>query len=224
MKKEFKAIAMRCTEEQYKAIEPKLVGIRINSISDFDLFPFLTNISGKYDEGINNVSNSDTFHCVWDNVRYYDRWDEKLFLKCCGIDTELKVGQWYTDKTFGRFMFRFSGGYGNSATYGFGFDGVFYKGVGVHGTRTYEQATHKQVKEALIDEAKRRGVWDVTMVDLDGKLRDSHFFASVYDIEEDVLWSSYGRVYEKGRWAEPIVKEMTKEQIETVLGYKISIL
>jgi hypothetical protein len=167
MKKEFKAIAMRCTEEQYKAIEPKLVGININSVNHFNLHPFLTNISGKDTEGINNISNSESFDCVWDNVRYYDKWDEELFLKCCGIETELKVGQWYTDKTFGKFMFRFSGGYGNYATYGFDYDGVFSEGVGVHGHHTYEQATHKQVKEALIEEAKRRGVWEVPMVGLD---------------------------------------------------------
>lgn len=137
---------------------------------------------------------------------------------------ELKVGVWYTRKTFGRFMFRFSGGYGNGATYGFDYDGVFSERVGVHKVNPYEQATRQEIRQALIEEAKRRGVWDVPMVGLSGEVRDSHCFASVYDIEQDVLWSSYGRVYENGEWATALGKAMTKSEIEQELGYKIEIL
>jgi hypothetical protein len=221
---EFKAIAMRCTEEQFKAIEPKLVDININSISDFGLYPFLTNISGKDVKAINNVSNRESFDFIWDNVRYYDVWDEDLFMKCCGISTELKVGVWYTRKTFGRFMFRFSGGYGNGATYGFDYDGVFSERVGVHKVNPYEQATRQEIRQALIEEAKRRGVWDVPMVSLNGDIKREPSFASVYDIENDVLWSTYGRIYENGEWATALGKAMTKSEIEQELGYKIEIL
>ena len=86
MRKEFKPIAMKCNQEQFDAIRPKLkkAGCKIDSSNGFETYPYLVNnkIGNK-----NNITN----YCKSDANSYnrtvYKEWNEKLFLECCGIET-----------------------------------------------------------------------------------------------------------------------------------------
>lgn len=70
-------------------------------------------------------------------------------------------------------------------------------------------ATEEEVKEHLISEAKRRGLWDVKINCL---YSSGNYFSTIdageayvyYNIDDDRLWSRYGAVYEKGKWATPL--------------------
>lgn len=83
MKKEFTPIAMRCNEEQFKAIEPKLKEIEVVSISSFENYPYLTNNFQRQQAVVSNIPEHS---CLGRWV--YKQWDEKVFLEACGIIEE----------------------------------------------------------------------------------------------------------------------------------------
>ena len=131
------------------------------------------------------------------------------------VEDTLKVGDWYKKD---RYLMVWNGG---EFTYGF-FEGAY--GIWALSIDTnLSPATSREVEDALIKEAKRRGVWNVPMIDTAGIDREdigcNPFFYSGYNR----LWSSYGRVFEKGVWATPFVKEMSIEEISLALGYDVRV-
>lgn len=94
METKFKPIAMRCTQEQFEAIRPKLekIGKIDEMISAFKRYNYLTN---NYDcEKLN-------FDCVdkrkdWEDMykgNIHEEWNEEIFLQHCGIETEESTKQ-----------------------------------------------------------------------------------------------------------------------------------
>lgn len=83
--KEFTPTAMRCTQEQFDAIKPKLKDCIITNIWFFDNFNYLVNNCNGTERHIINVeySNKDMY-----NRKVYKTWNEEIFLKACGIETE----------------------------------------------------------------------------------------------------------------------------------------
>ncbi len=81
-------IAMRCTQEQFESIEPKLIkqGFLIHPLDDWNKFPYLVNNFSDIFKNVSNLSNS--------NIGFKDRWNiheiwnEKTFLEACGIEIE----------------------------------------------------------------------------------------------------------------------------------------
>lgn len=80
-----KAIAMRCTQEQYEKIKSKLIknNVEINSVTNFEAYPYLANCDGC---AISNVDLG--FHHVVDEAEVFETWNETIFLNACGIETE----------------------------------------------------------------------------------------------------------------------------------------
>jgi len=78
-----KAIAMKCTQEQFDTVKDKLVRIEITSITDFNESNYLTN---GYKIGI--ITNLDKYYVsIWtENI--HETWNEEIFLNACGIETE----------------------------------------------------------------------------------------------------------------------------------------
>lgn len=80
-------IAMRCNETQFEKIKPELIKnqLEFNSITDFEDYPYLVNCDG---DSISNV------HLGFDhvikelNTEVHEEWNEKIFLKACGIEVE----------------------------------------------------------------------------------------------------------------------------------------
>jgi hypothetical protein len=81
-----KAIAMKCTQEQFDAVKDKLVGCTINSIDSFEEFEYLTNNYGNSPfKLISNISN------LWKEDferEVHETWNEEIFLNACGIEIE----------------------------------------------------------------------------------------------------------------------------------------
>ena len=96
MKKEFKPIAMKCTEEQFNAIKPILKEnslIITDSINRFTSTPYL----------VNNVSGaaglvSNVYPGLKNDYKrtVFEEWNQDTFLEYCGIKTEKQ-----TEKTMG---------------------------------------------------------------------------------------------------------------------------
>lgn len=90
-KKEFRPIAMRCTQEQFYKIKPKLEGIGEIGILNkaFSLYEYLTN---NYNQEKNTFDfiGSDIFWASEHRNNIHETWNESLFLEACGIKPEFK--------------------------------------------------------------------------------------------------------------------------------------
>lgn len=79
-----KAIAMRCTQEQFEAIKPKLSESTIHCMSYFSIESFLVNNLA----GGNKISNVHEHVAESHNREVHQEWNEKIFLEACGIEVE----------------------------------------------------------------------------------------------------------------------------------------
>jgi len=85
-KKEFSPLAMKCNQDQFNMIKPKLEGhafINFNTIYDFDEHPYLIN---NYVLKRGNIGNNS-----YPNEQYrtvHETWNEEIFLNACCIETE----------------------------------------------------------------------------------------------------------------------------------------
>lgn len=83
----FTPIAMRCTQEQFEAIKPKLnknTEILYYRFGDFSNLHYLTNcFNGKK----NNITNIELGLDSYDRT-VHERWNEEIFLKACGIEVD----------------------------------------------------------------------------------------------------------------------------------------
>ena len=77
-----KPIAMKCSQEQFDKIKPKLKGMEItDSIFNLKEYPYLTNDYYNYDrQGLGSVNK----HIIYGR-EIYEIWDEKIFLEACDI-------------------------------------------------------------------------------------------------------------------------------------------
>ena len=80
-----KAIAMACTQEQYKAVKNKLKNIQKSFIDFTYVKTYLTNNFLGEINSITTVNENDK-RCY--NREVFETWNEKVFLEACGIETE----------------------------------------------------------------------------------------------------------------------------------------
>ena len=148
---------------------------------------------------------------------------EKEFPKLFKKDS-LVVGKWYRD---GDFLQCFTGEFGNKVSYGFNPCGNFSNSIGLHKEDKYTPATDKEVEEALIKEAKKRGFKEgVTFkskwMSNTEKLFDGNF---LFDREFELCYRNNNGIwytlFENGNWAEIVKETITKEQAEKELGKTI---
>ncbi|HMT02304.1 MAG TPA: hypothetical protein PKD00_03190 [Burkholderiales bacterium] len=78
---EFKPVAMKCTQEQFDAIKPKLSSCTIIQVTSFTNSPYLVNNYGGIVKNITNI------FCDNQDRTVYETWNEKIFLEACGINT-----------------------------------------------------------------------------------------------------------------------------------------
>lgn len=80
-----KAIAMKCNQEQFDTIKPKLKYLTIKYMEPFDEVPYLINNLS----GINGLISNTAKHKAKDyNRTVFETWNEKVFLEACGIEVE----------------------------------------------------------------------------------------------------------------------------------------
>lgn len=104
---------------------------------------------------------------------------------------------------------------------GFNYSGEWSNYIG--GAVKMEKAKPEEVESRLIEEAKRRGVWNVPIIQPMNEIpqRESKGKSNEgYVSDSDQLFSQYGIVYWDGKWAE-ILKTITKEEAEKELNCKI---
>lgn len=79
-----KAIAMKCTQEQFDAIKDKLSGFKIiERVTYFHTENYLVNCFRR-----NVCTNLNRDLCLAWTANIHETWNEEIFLNACGIETE----------------------------------------------------------------------------------------------------------------------------------------
>lgn len=142
-------------------------------------------------------------------------WKDTILEHYPEFKEEFKVGD-YVIETLSRGQFARITGFEDSKTFELelldGNEDVDY-------IKDYRKATPKEIEQHLIQEAKKRGLWGVPIKAINGEVYGKVFKVD-YEYDDDCLWSEYGRVYRRGKWAE-IIPTMTKEEAEKKLNCKI---
>ena len=194
MKKEFKPLAMKCNKEQFEAIKPKLKGMQIGYISNFNEWNYLVNNEDGYPFVICNTGESGSKRY---NREIHETWNEHIFLEACGIETEEtfeitketiikykmkdefpevfkkeEQNGWYKDKKYPLWLGFFEN---DCLLYGFNPGGNYFinKKPCLDTDKTNDlQATEQEVFEALKNEAVKIGFKEgvyITPMYSDGK-------------------------------------------------------
>jgi hypothetical protein len=86
-------IAMKCSQEQFDAIKGKLVGYKVEGIGSFEDYAYLVNY--RFGEK-NHITNYTEVAVMNDDADIFHKWNEKIFLNACGIETGIEV-QFYSE-------------------------------------------------------------------------------------------------------------------------------
>jgi hypothetical protein len=143
------------------------------------------------------------------------------------FETELEVGKWYKAKTNYLFDWLMNYQEDNTKCYGFNSSKIWINEYKMEDKYKWIPATPQEVESALIAEAKRRGYKDGNYKCLDLPQYTERNVDDSFFLENGKLWhGNKGRAnvcFQRGQWAS-IIPQMTKEQIEKELGYKIEIV
>lgn len=145
------------------------------------------------------------------------------------FEEELEVGVWYKNiKEPLNIIYLESGNKDSFECYGFSDSGKWMELMNrsTFNCGPYTKATHQEIETALIKEAKKRGfdkgvkylsAWNGVNCTYPENLN--------YNPEKNCLSGRFGNncIFQNGNWA-TIIKQMTQEQIEKELGYKIEIV
>ena len=236
---------MKCNQEQFEAIKPKLKGIVINSVNRFDYYPYLTNTDGNSDT-INNITKKG-FGYLWrrfENI--YETWNERIFLEACGIETEEtfeitketiikykmkdefpevfkkeEQNGWYKDNTEPKWLGFFEN---DCLIYGFDTEGDYFNEIhkkGATDSTNDIKATEQEVFEALKNEAVKRGFVKGAMYTNTIGLKNLKVSDLYFGWDGLHSTSGNGMIFKNGIWAEKIVPTKTKEEAEKLLNCKI---
>jgi len=137
------------------------------------------------------------------------------------VNEKFKVGKYYKYTGNNRFLFKVEKVKSNGVVgYGVlekdGSDWVYDWEIAmdsIYGQYMYE-ATPQEVETALINEAKKRGIWNSPIINTKGDEELKDIYSKTFDFKENVLWSKYGRIFDNGIWAKAIPQptELTLEQ------------
>ncbi len=159
---------------------------------------------------------------------------EKEFPKLF-TESKLEVGKWYKENCSDRLVC-YTGEHQSDTSimvgYGFGCEGWVDRKSTTYGSReNFTPATDKEVEEALIKEAKKRGFKEGVRFDCARTTRTNC-------LQQTTKWEynpyngntlSCKRtqfIYSEGKWATIIdqPKKLTVEEVEKKLGYKVEII
>jgi len=86
-----RAIAMRCTQEQFDSIKDR-IELSIKSVTDFKEYPYLINFGDK--KYISNIDKSNYWDNFWkQNPKIFETFNADIFLEACGVEVEKPIMQ-----------------------------------------------------------------------------------------------------------------------------------
>jgi len=169
------------------------------------------------------------------------KWQSKLKEKFPEVfKSELEVNRWYKADSGGLWFIEKLLDNGSEISYGFGSTGNFYESSKRCKSLNYTLATESEVKEALINEAKKRGFKEGVSIDNSNLNYNDCGVGNIisknvgfYYQKDNTLWikstSDYSAnrcIFKNGTWATilPTVTELTLEQIADKFGVDVKTL
>lgn len=243
-------IAMRCTEKQFKVIEPKLKDFKIIRLDDFKFFYYLANnFAGNKDQISNLHSSNIGLHKDYNVI---EEWNEQIFLEACGIETEktfsltadqlrsitdpqvkqwfpevfetvLEVGKWYVMPGHEKFIGCITEVKKDRFLYfGFNTGGRWAYKDYYEIKETLTEATEAEVFEALKNEAIKRGYKaEDYVLGLDAGGKVEKVSKCGFYFDLKIgLNLGNVKIFNNGIWAE-IIPTKTKAEAEKELNCKI---
>jgi len=131
---------------------------------------------------------------------------------------ELEIGKWYSHKSNGfNWLMNYQGT--EAECYGFNTSRNYGETYLMDLSETdWILATHKEIGDALISEAKKRGYAKGNFTCLNsGIVENCECYSVVYDFYNNQFWNKYGVVFKNGKWAE-ILETITKAEAEKLLN------
>jgi hypothetical protein len=128
---------------------------------------------------------------------------------------ELIVGEWYKlfeDKR--TTLVNFQGATGSNFGFNWAGDWTTSFGYIAFNAGRYIPATMEEVENALTNEAKKRGVWNVPIIDIHGNKQECQVSIIEYDGRFNILRSKYGNVFSGGKWTTPLKDDKKERLIE----------
>ena len=143
------------------------------------------------------------------------------------FETKLEVGKWYIlrNKAFNWLMCYTENRYG---CYGFNSENSYSNEYVMYGYNDWKLATEEEVKEALINEAIKRGfknVGELSLKIVSGEMFKKGSFVTAnnnfrYISVENMLYLDGVEIFYKGKWAEIVIEDIpTQEEIDRVINY-----
>ena len=130
------------------------------------------------------------------------------------LDLGLKIDEWYFNGN-GKTLFCYNGT--NNKRYGFNSSGIWSIGIGCAYDSTLKKATHQEVEQALIEEAKRRGFKEGVKVSRSwvaveiAKIKYNNFIL----LDNITLLLDDSQIFHNGEWAE-IIDENPEQNKVTI--------
>ena len=127
------------------------------------------------------------------------------------LKPKLEYNRWIKNDNYPDWMVYF----GENNVYGFRTDGRWFHcnfNINPNEKSSNRYATPEEIKTALIAECQKRGIWDVPIVSVYGSETTQKNFDVIYGVEENILFSEYGIVFDNGKFATPLQVEFTMEK------------
>jgi len=144
------------------------------------------------------------------------QWLKDNFKEC--FETELEVNRWYKYSDRIGFIVYIEKVLSNTLIKGYGISNCW------NDSREWvkeglQPATEKEVEEALVKEAIKRGIWDCPISYARDKKADTRIYLESF--RDNILWSRYGRVFDNGVWATSLIPTYTIPEAEKTFNIKI---
>lgn len=142
------------------------------------------------------------------------------------FETKLEVGKWYISE---HYLVYYLGNYKCNCiklSVGKWFDNIHHSSSG--NLKSYRLATEEEVREALINEAIKRGfknVGELSLKIVSGEMFKKGSFVTTnnnfrYLSVENMLYLDGVEIFYKGKWAEIVIEDIpTQEEIDRVINY-----
>ncbi len=134
------------------------------------------------------------------------------------FNKKLEVGKWYRyiNENYTDWLMNYQEGENNC--YGFNSSKSYRTCYTMNSGTNWIPATHQEVEDALIVEAKKRGYAKGNFVSLStSKMSNYDAYRVMFDENNNKFWSKYGLVFQNGKWAE-IIETITKAEAEKLLN------
>jgi hypothetical protein len=127
------------------------------------------------------------------------------------LKPKLEYNRWIKDDTMPNWM----GFHTENEYYGIAGDGNwFHCNVNLNPNEYLNNryATPDEIKNGLIAECKKRGIWDVPIINVNGIKQKVKRYSDLYNEKYNSLMSEYGLVFDNGKFATPLEVELTMEE------------